>query len=560
MISDKNGLQHIAELFIREGIEQIVISPGSRNAPMMLTFPEYEEFTCYSIIDERSAGFFALGLAQKTRKPVVLNCTSGSALLNYAPALAEAFYQNIPLIVLSADRPAKLIDQGDGQAIQQIDVFHNYIRKSVHLPEEPKSNEELHEFQSLILEAIYACKHPVLGPVHINVPLDEPIYEIKEKESIQLLKSLNENTEHKISSQTLNILKSTWNSSQKKLILIGQNPIDEDLNNTLIELAKREDVIIMTETTSNQIGEDFISHIDRVLSQINEKNELDLFPDLLISLGGHIVSKKIKAWLRKKIDYYHWHISLDDKAMDTFFHLSNHIQIANNHFLKILNQQTLSSSSNYKNLWQKLHNQAVKLHNQYLKSLPYSDFSVFEAIRKQIPNEAINLHFSNSTPIRYSQLFSYGKEVIIDSNRGVSGIDGSVSTALGASLINKTMTCLITGDLSFFYDSNALWNKYLHSNFRIIMINNGGGGIFRFIDGPMQSQHLDYFETTHQRTAKSLALEAGMEYTSCIKESELDELLVDFFSPSKQSKFIEIFTPRELNDIVLKNYFSFLRT
>ena len=560
MISDKNGLQHIAELFIREGIEQIVISPGSRNAPMMLTFPEYEEFTCYSIIDERSAGFFALGLAQKTRKPVVLNCTSGSALLNYAPALAEAFYQNIPLIVLSADRPTKLIDQGDGQAIQQIDVFHNYIRKSVHLPEEPKSNEELHEFQSLILEAIYACKHPVLGPVHINVPLDEPIYEIKEKESIQLLKSLNENTEHKISSQTLNILKSTWNSSQKKLILIGQNPIDEELNNTLIELAKREDVIIMTETTSNQIGEDFISHIDRVLSQINEKNELDLFPDLLISLGGHIVSKKIKAWLRKKIDYYHWHISLDDKAMDTFFHLSNHIQIANNHFLKILNQQTLSSSSNYKNLWQKLHNQAVKLHNQYLKSLPYSDFSVFEAIRKQIPNEAINLHFSNSTPIRYSQLFSYGKEVIIDSNRGVSGIDGSVSTALGASLINKTMTCLITGDLSFFYDSNALWNKYLHSNFRIIMINNGGGGIFRFIDGPMQSQHLDYFETTHQRTAKSLALEAGMEYTSCIKESELDELLVDFFSPSKQSKFIEIFTPRELNDIVLKNYFSFLRT
>lgn len=560
MISNKAGLQHIAELFIQEGIENIVISPGSRNAPMMLTFPEYKEFICYSIIDERSAGFFALGLAQKTRKPVVLNCTSGSALLNFAPALAEAYYQNIPLIVLSADRPAKLIDQGDGQAIRQIDIFHNYIRKSVHLPEQPESEEALQEYQSLLLDATHACSNPVLGPVHINVPLDEPIYGIKEKEDIELLESLNKNIENNISNQNLDSLNNIWNSSQKKLILVGQNPVDKKLNHTLNELAKREDIIIMTETTSNQIGEDIICNIDRVLSQVNEKNESGLFPDLLISLGGHIVSKKIKAWLRKKVDYKHWHISLDEKAMDTYFHLSVHIQVANNQFLETLAQTSKTNSSNFKKHWQKFDKNAELLHHEYLESIPYSDFMVFESIRKQVPKEPINLHFSNSTPIRYSQLFKYDKQVIIDSNRGVSGIDGSVSTALGASIINKEMTCLVTGDLSFFYDSNALWNKYLHANFRIIVINNGGGGIFRFIDGPMQSKHLDYFETTHQRTAKSLALEAGMEYSSCNNETELGGLLHDFFLKSEQSKLTEIFTPRELNDKVLKEYFSFLRT
>ena len=559
MISNKAGIQYIAELFIREGIENIVISPGSRNAPMMLTFPEYKELNCYSIIDERSAGFFALGLAQKTRKPVVLNCTSGSALLNYAPALAEAYYQNIPLIVLSADRPAKLIDQGDGQAIRQINVFQNYIRKSVHLPEEPLSREAINNYQSLILEAIESCSYPALGPAHINVPLDEPIYGIKEKEDIELLESLNKNIENNISNQNLDSLIDIWNSSQRKLILVGQNPVDEKLNHTLKELAKREDIIIMTETTSNQIGDDFICNIDRVLSQVNEQNESGLFPDLLISLGGHIVSKKIKAWLRKKVDYKHWHISLDEKAMDTYFHLSKHIQVANNQFLKTLAQTTKIHSSNFKKQWQKLDKNAELLHHEYLESISYSDFMAFETIRKSLPKKPINLHFSNSTPIRYSQLFNYDKQIIIDSNRGVSGIDGSVSTALGASIINKEITCLVTGDLSFFYDGNALWNKYLHSNFRIIVINNGGGGIFRFIDGPMQSMHLDYFETTHQRTAKSLALEAGMEYSSCINETELNSLLKDFFSSSKQSKLIEIFTPRELNDKVLKEYFSFLR-
>jgi len=194
-----------------------------------------------------------------------------------------------------------------------------------------------------------------------------------------------------------------------------------------------------------------------------------------------------------------------------------------------------------------------------LKTIPFSDLMVFDKLEKYLPKTALNLHFSNSTPIRYSQLFNYNSHINIDSNRGVSGIDGSVSTALGASLKNKDITCLVTGDLSFFYDGNALWNHYLHPNFRIILINNGGGGIFRFIDGPMQSKHLDFFETPHKRSAKSLSIEAGMTYLQCNNSTDLEESIKAVFSPSNRAVLLEIFTPRELNDLVLKEYFLFLR-
>lgn len=558
MISNLAGIEHLAEIFIQQGIKDIVISPGSRNAPMILTFPEYEEFTCYSIIDERSAGFFALGLAQKTCRPVVLNCTSGTALLNYAPALAEAYYQNIPLIVLSADRPGKLIDHGDGQAIRQFDVYRNFIRKSVQLPENPQSEKDLVLFQIQVIEAIAACQFPVSGPVHLNFPLDEPIYGTKEKQKPEMLSYDLPKRNFQISEEKKQQLSQEWKQAKKKLIIVGQQNSDSELHKILLELAKQPDCVVMTETTSNQNAELFVNHIDRVLSQINENNEADFFPDLLISLGGQMVSKKIKAWLRKDVIYQHWEINLDEKAMDTFFHLSEHLRISSTPFLQFLSSQK-PSASQYRENWQKINKHAQVLHHQYVKSIPYSDMMVFDVIRQKLPKTMSNIHFANSTPIRYSQLFTWEDTYEIDCNRGVSGIDGSISTALGASLVNSGITCMITGDLSFFYDNNALWNRYLHPNFRVMVINNAGGGIFRFIDGPLQSGKLDFFEATHQRKAKSLTIEAGMEYSECHGANELSASLENFFQDSNQAKLLEIFTPRELNDQVLKEYFSFLR-
>ena len=374
MISNKPGLELLAQIFIQEGIKDLVISPGSRNAPMMLTFPEYQEFKIHSIIDERSAGFFALGLAQKSRRPVVLNCTSGTALLNYAPAIAEAYYQKVPLIVLSADRPDYLIDHGDGQAIIQQDVYRNFIRKSVQLPEDIKSKEDEETYQKLVFEAIEICQNPVLGPVHINVPLDEPIYDLKEKEELTLIPPEKSMINLELSVDQKLELPNKWNQTKKKLIIIGQHLPDQNINLLLKKLSS-QGAIIMTESTSNMHSSDFISHIDQVLTQINDKNESQLFPDLVISLGGHIVSKKIKAWLRKDVEYEHWHINLDNKAPNTFFHLREHIQAEESTFLNlILNEE--NKISKYHNSWTRLVKQAQKLHKYYLSNIPFTDFGL----------------------------------------------------------------------------------------------------------------------------------------------------------------------------------------
>jgi 2-succinyl-5-enolpyruvyl-6-hydroxy-3-cyclohexene-1-carboxylate synthase len=555
MISNKDGLEYLANILIHEEIKDIVISPGSRNAPMMLTFPEYEAFNIYSIIDERSAGFFALGIAQKTRRPVVLNCTSGSALLNYAPALAEAYYQQIPLIVLSADRPEKLVDQGDGQAIRQKNVFQNYVRKSVHLPEDIKSTEKLIKYQKLVFRAIEASQKPVMGPVHINVPLDEPIYGEKPKSNITLLSLSTGKTILKLSKTKNELIRSKWETAKKKMIIVGQSIPNFELNNCLIDLAKNDDVTVLTETTSNLHSSLFIDKIDQTLTQINKENEIDFYPDLIVSMGGHIVSKKIKAWLRDNEKLEHWHISLDENAPNVFFHLSEHIRIHEVDFLKNL-VSAKTSDKLFQELWLKAKKQGQDLHEVFLSKIPYSDLMIFNALQETLP-ENIQLHFANSTPVRYSQLFNFGKNTIIDSNRGVSGIDGSVSTALGQSLAFDGQTIVLTGDLSFFYDNNALWNTYLHPKFKIILINNGGGGIFRFINGPLNSGKIDLFETPHHRTAKRLAEDASMTYISCNKKEDLHSAISSLIAYPKAT-VLEIFTPRETNDKVLKEYFFYL--
>jgi len=554
MISNKDGLEHLAHIFIQKGIKDIVISPGSRNAPMMLTFPEYDEFKIYSIIDERSAGFFALGLAQKTRRPVVLNCTSGSALLNYAPAIAEAYYQQIPLIVLSADRPEHLIDQGDGQAIQQQDVYRNYIRKSVHLPEKIECKADIEAYQNLVFQAIEACCHPVFGPVHINVPLDEPIYGLKKKEKISLINYQDQSIQTNPSAEKIADLKSLWDQSQKKMVIVGQHVPDESIQQLLTQMAS-EEVVVLTESTSNMHSQHFVSHIDQVLSRVSSQNEEALFPDLVISLGGHIVSKKIKAWLRKGKNYQHWHISLDSKAPNTFLHLKEHVIGDELNTLKSIYTKN-KSISKYAKDWKEVVQQAHKLHKQFLRRIPYSDLKVYLKLEKAISKD-IHIHFANSTPIRYSQLFDYSRAASIDCNRGVSGIDGSVSTALGQSISHNKQTLLVTGDLSFFYDNNALWNNYLHANFKILLINNGGGGIFRFIEGPLRSGKIDLFETPHKRFAKTYAQEAGMEYRICLEDFDIENSIHELIS-SSNSQLLEIFTPRKINDKVLKEYFRYL--
>lgn len=577
--------QTVVTLCKTHNVKHIIISPGSRNAPLTIGFTHDDFFNCYSIVDERCAAFFALGIAQQLQEPVALVCTSGSALLNYYPAISEAYYSNIPLLVLSADRPKHLIDVGDGQTIKQKNVYGEHVLYSANLKldlkdKEHKSNDDelpimrsienkLERFlglqkdiqshnESEIHDAITIARLKS-GPVHINVPFDEPLYE-KVDELIINPKpfSIADRTE-KIDDFEIKSLLDVWHSAKRKMILVGvlqPNSIEEQW---LQELADDDSILVFTETTSNLHHPDFFPGIDKMIAPLNEEEFQSLQPDILLTFGGMIVSKKIKAFLRQYKPEDHWHVDLF-KANDTFFCLDKHIKLTPNTFLKtFLPQVTHHTKSDYKTNWLKVRQKRRKLQDDYLKTIPFSDFTVFNTLLKSVPKQS-QLQLGNSSAIRYAQLFQLRKDIEVFCNRGTSGIDGSTSTAIGAALANTQRTTFITGDLSFFYDSNALWNNYIPKNFRIIVINNEGGGIFRILPGHKNTENFDtYFETKHHLTAKQLCEMYGFEYSIASDEKSLDEAMGKFYNGSKKPKLLEVFTPSDINDKVLLDYFKFIK-
>ncbi|WP_288955599.1 2-succinyl-5-enolpyruvyl-6-hydroxy-3-cyclohexene-1-carboxylic-acid synthase [uncultured Polaribacter sp.] len=530
----------------------VVISPGSRNAPLTIGFSNHTEIETLSVVDERCAAFFALGIAQQKQKPVAVLCTSGSALLNYYPAIAEAYYSNIPLVVISADRPKHLIDIGDGQTIRQENVFENHILFSANLIENPKF---ISRNSQLIGEALQIATSQK-GPVHINVPFDEPLYET--------VASLKDFHFPKISSSFLdnsNIdyenLAKIWNASQKKMILVGVNYPDAELHSLIDLYADDDDVLIFTETTSNLHHKKAINSIDQLIFSLNDSDFISLQPDVLITFGGMIVSKRIKKFLREYAPKHHWDID-ERTATNTYFCLSEFIQTNPIDFFRNFNTKIIKIKSNYQSKWLSVRDERRQKHTEYLSKIPHSDFKVFEQILESVPNNSL-LQISNSAIIRYAQLFTINKTLDVFCNRGTSGIDGSTSTAIGAAFANKKQTVLITGDLSFFYDSNALWNKSIPTNFRIILINNSGGGIFKIIPGPSTTSAAKYFETPHCLTAKHLCLMFGFNYQKAFSSEMVQKELKEFFKESDKPKILEIFTPSEDNDQILKEYFKYIQ-
>ena len=551
--SNKKLSQTITQLCDTKGIRNIVISPGSRNAPLTIGFTENKNFINYSIVDERCAAFFALGMAQQFGEPVALVCSSGSALLNYYPAISEAFYSDIPLVILSADRPSKLINIGDGQTIMQENVFENHILESANCIE----GDAYDLFNEAIINSALNTAISKKGPVHINIPFSEPLYE-----TVNTLTNAVKNnpvivSELKIN-EDLNPFVNKWNISKKKLILVGvlkPNSLEQEYIDIL---AQDESVIVLTETTSNLHNKNFFPSIDQLIASFDEQELIDFQPEILLTLGGMVVSKKIKALLRDYSPKEHWHID-SKKAYDTYFCLGHHFKTTPNLFFKELLPRIEAVKSNYQPHWLSIKEYRVKRHQEYLSVIAYSDLKIFSAIVKFM-SKNIQLQLSNSTTIRYAQFFDFNKSIEIFCNRGTSGIDGCTSTAIGAAVASNKETVLITGDLSFLYDSNALWNNYMPSNFKIIVINNGGGGIFRILPGEKNTNNFDiFFETKHQITAVHLCKMYGLEYSMIHQESQLKRSLKSFFSPSNKPKLLEIFTPSEVNDQVLLEYFNFLK-
>jgi 2-succinyl-5-enolpyruvyl-6-hydroxy-3-cyclohexene-1-carboxylate synthase len=540
--------QSIIQICLAKGIKNIVISPGSRNAPLTIGFVNNPDFNCYSIADERCAAFFAMGIAQQTQKPVVVVCTSGSALLNYYPAFAEAFYSQIPLIVISADRPQKMIDIGDGQTIRQENVFKNHSLYNANLTEEASVENDL-KINKAIHKAV-AKK----GPVHINAPFEEPLYQTVSKLDVEVTISAFNEKQYKISNDEIVEFANIWNESKKKLVLVGENKPNEIDAEIIASFAKDESVVVMTETTSNLHHPSFLNNIDTIITPFTEREFKDLQPDILITFGGMVVSKRIKAFLRTYQPTHHWHIDTL-RSYNTYACLTQHFKVNPNQFFNQFLPFTIPIKSNYFTDFDAIAKLREKKHQEYLAKIPFSDFKAFEKIIPSLPENSM-LHLSNSSAIRYAQLFDINPSIQVFCNRGTSGIDGSTSTAIGAAVANERHTVLIAGDIGFLYDSNALWNEYTPKNFKIILLNNGGGGIFRILPGHEETPVFNkFFETSHCLTAEQLAKMYGFEYSIASTEATLETSLKALYAQNERPSILEVFTPTLENDKILLQYF-----
>ena len=552
--SSKILSQTITKLCLDKGIDHIVISPGSRNAALTIGFTGTTSFTNFSIVDERCAAFFALGLAQQLQRPVALVCTSGSALLNYYPAIAEAYYSDIPLVVLSADRPAHLLEIGDGQTIKQENVFANHILYSGACTE----GEEFQKYNEDQIHTALSIAISQSGPVHLNLPFSEPLYDIVTTPSVFPENHPTVVTKHTDNQELISEIASHWNSSSKKMILTGVLPPNSLEANIISQLAEDSSLVVLTETTSNVHHPNFFPAIDQLIAPLDATDFKALQPEVLLTFGGMVVSKKIKKFLREYPPKVHYHIDAK-KAFDTYFCLTRHVVCAPNYFFKVLLPLQNKPMSTYQQNWLGIKHLRLQKHELYLKEIPFSDFLVFSQLFKALPNN-IQLQLSNSSTIRYGQLFEMNQSHAIFCNRGTSGIDGSTSTAIGAAYVGTSPTVFITGDLSFFYDSNALWNQYITSNFKIIIINNSGGGIFRILPDAKQVPSFDtFFETKHQLTASQLSDMHGFDYQSANDMSSLKAQLAVFFENSNSPKVLEIFTPSDINETILLSYFDYIK-
>ncbi len=554
--TNKRHIADLAEILYQKDVKNIVFSPGSRCAPLVIALNRREGLNCISIVDERVAAFYALGMAQCLNKPVALVCTSGTALLNYGPALAEAYYQKIPLIVLSGDRPPERIDQNDGQTMRQKNVFHNYVKSSFELPCEPSDSAELIRCHEIIDNAINTSMELPSGPVHINCPFEEPLYNETEYKAEEIpLTDLN--AYNSVSASVKAEVYLAWKMSKRKVICVGQMTPENELKQILNRIAQREDTIVLTETTSNLDDASFYRQYDRMAFSID--NELNA--DLIITIGGAIVSKKIKQIFKSNPPEYHFHIGYSPQYHDTFNALTRKIECAPEFILDDIHELPEPDNLKFRTIINDLDVQFEKWQMDYISNLPWCDFKLMNFIYHNLP-EGFVLQLSNSTPVRYSNLWKIDHErtPYVFSNRGVSGIDGQISTAAGYALASDTPTLLITGDLGFFYDSNAFWTKHLSSKLKIVLVNNGGGGIFRFVKGPDQTPEFDeFFETEHDTKAENICKTFNLSYFYADSLETLESKWLSFLNEDNTTVF-EIKTDAKTSGDALKNYFKFLRS
>ena len=554
MYSSKENVNILTSLLVAHGVHYAVCCPGSRNSPIVHNLNECPDIACCPVTDERGAGFYALGMSQCLQAPVAVCVTSGSALLNLAPAVAEAYYQHVPLVVISADRPPQWIDQLDGQTLPQPDALGRFVKKAVSLPE-PHDAETRWFCNRLVNEALLETRHHGLGPVHVNVPITEPFFdystpELPEERSICLLNPRS----HK---SLLSVeCAGQFFTSKKPMVIIGQMSTEGLIPEDLYSISSC--AVVLHESLSVGNGG---NHFDEVLYAVGD--DPDYQPDFVLYLGDTMVSKRVKQWMRRLKDARIWAVSEDGSVHDTSMQLygviEGHPADVIDDLVEATGIKAIQSTEVFKTRWEKALAQAAKHAEHYQPA--YSEMAAVKCFEERLGTaEDVYVHYGNSSAIRLANIFA---RHYVYCNRGVNGIEGSLSTAAGCSVIKDEdeMVFCVIGDLSFFYDQNALWNQNLRGNFRILLLNNGKGGIFNMLKGLEQSPARDTFvAAAHHTSAEGICRQNGVAYLKATNMEEMQQGIDTLLNiESDCPVLLEVFTDAAEDERVFKDYFKSLR-
>lgn len=535
MLTNKRQILEMVALMREHGIVDVVLCPGSRNVPIVHTISQTEGFCCHALTDERSAGFFALGRALATGKTVAVCVTSGSALVNLHPAVTEAFYQQVPLLIISADRPSAWIGQMDGQTMPQTGVFGSMVKYSCCL----ETNDIWH-VNRMVNEALLECTHRSKGPVHINVPIEEPLYEFGTEAlpSVRVIRRI-----EGLYPDKAREIAELLHQSTKRMIIIGQKPADRQVKPAYMNELNRGYVSLCENLANCGEGSVALNITDRLMDEVvgdRRRCAGDYRPDLVITVGGHIVSKKLKNWLRQNPPKQHWHVSPEGTIADTFGCLTTVIEAEPYRFLEMLAYITIpiEEESNYPQLWRTLAAETRTLTTNKpqdecakrgVEGEPgtrgegetrISEKEIVGKLMGMLPEGAV-LHLANSSSVRYAQEFPLHPSVTVCCNRGINGIEGCLSSAVGfASATPERQNFVVIGDLAFFYDQNALWNRELPDNLHILLLNNHGGEIFNTLPVPDDERTRSFVMAKHHTNAEAVAQQYGLLYMNRLEEMQ----------------------------------------